>query len=148
MYDFNKFNKKKNPTWNYDTTDFDYVKTSDVFAKIASVPFIIHGVFLTSDNGFGEGAVLIADKCFVNAPKNFVSIAKEILNDDNAVNEINEHGAKVFIEKFYSKKYKRDGYSIVFCEDDSANAAEINPDEFTDITPENKPESKPKDVPF
>lgn len=148
MYDFNKFNKKKSPTWNYDTTDFDYVKTSDVYAKICELPFVIHGVFITHDNGYGEGAVLIADKCFVNAPKNFVPTAKEILNDDNAVSEINEHGTKVFIEKYYSKKYHRDGYSIVFCDDESVKAAEINPDDFTDITPEHKPESKTKDVPF
>lgn len=148
MFDFNKFNKKKSPTWNYNTSDFDYVKTSDVYAKIGDMPFNIHGVFITPDNGYGEGAVLIADKCFVNAPKNFVPTVKEILNDDNAVKEINEHGARVFIEQYYSKKYKRDGYSIVFFEDDDVKSAEINPDDFTDIPSETKTESKPKDVPF
>lgn len=148
MYDFNKFNKKKNPTWNYDTTDFEYVKTSDVYAKIGDKPFNVHGVFVTPDNGYGEGAVLIADKCFVNAPKNFVSTVKEILNDDNAVSEINEHGVQVFIEKYYSKKYHRDGYSIVFCEDNAVESADINPDDFTEIPSEKKTESAPKDVPF
>lgn len=148
MYDFRKFNTKKNPKWNYDTTDFTYVKTSDVCAKIGDSPFTIHGVFITHDNGYGDGAVLIADKCFVNAPKSFVSTAKEILNDDNAVNEINEHGVKVFIEKFYSKKYKRDGYNIEFFEDESVKSVEINPDDFTEIPSVKKTESTPKDVPF
>lgn len=148
MYDFNKFNKKKNPTWSYDTTNFEYVKTSDVCAKIGDKPFTIHGVFITPDNGYGEGAVLIADKCFVNAPKSFVPTAKEILNDTAAVNEINEHGTKVFIEKFYSKKYKRDGYNIEFFKDESVESAEINPDDFTDIPSEKKTETTHKDVPF
>lgn len=148
MYDFKKFNKKKNPTWSYDTSDFDYVKTSDVYAKIGDAPFNVHGVFITPDTGYGVGAVIIADKCFINAPKSFVETVNEILADDNAVKEINEHGTRMFIEKYYSKKYHRDGYAIYFYDDESTESVDINPNDFTELPSEKKTESTHKDVPF
>lgn len=72
-----------------------------------------YGCFVTPDNGYGEGGVIISDGFFVNAPKDFVQDIKAIRENPKAVEAINEGKETFRIEKFYAKKYKRDGYRIV-----------------------------------
>lgn len=100
-------------TWKIDTRDFEFKKVSDVFAKVGTKVLTMHGVF-TNTSKFGEQAVIILEKCMMNAPKNFVETAKIILDSKEMCDEINEKGVQFHIEKEHSKKYNSDYYVIKF----------------------------------
>lgn len=136
--DFTKFNSTGNKKWNHNTDGFEYYKTSEVFEKIKEKTLTMRGIFITPDNGYGKGAVIITDKFLLNTPSAFVSVAEEILSDDDAVKEIDSTGTKFHIETFVSKKFKRNGYKIVFGEYEYTN---INPNDF-------EPLPTDKDTPF
>ncbi len=107
-------NKKLNSIeWGYDTKDFEFKKCSEVELD---TPLKIHGVFITSDNGYGEGACAILDDSILNMPARFVPIVRDILDDQEAIAEINEGRAGIKVSTFISKKYKRTGYDIEFLE--------------------------------
>lgn len=131
--DFTKFNSTGNKKWKHNTDNFEYFKSSDVFGKIKEKTLTMRGIFITKDNGYGKGAVIITDKFLLNAPASFVSVAEQILSDDDAVNEIDSTGVRFHIETFVSKKFKRNGYKIVFGDFGESEITNINPNEFEPI---------------
>lgn len=97
--------------WGYETKDFPFKKCSEVELD---TPMKIHGVFVTADNGYGEGACAILDNAILNMPARFVDIVRDIIADQEAVTEIKEGRAGIKVSTFISKKYKRTGYDIEF----------------------------------
>ena len=92
---------KSNIKWNIETKDFEYKKAMDL--KVGKeYPF--YGCFITSDKGYGEGAVIITDEFFVNAPGSFVDNIREIIADPESVDAINEHTEKFKVEHYETDK--------------------------------------------
>lgn len=105
-----KFNRS-HVTWAKNTEGWDTYKKCKDLEEGKHYP--IYGCFISQDNGFGEGGVIICDGFFLNTPKDFVQDIKAIREDQEVINIINEGKETFRVEKFYSKKFKKDGYRIV-----------------------------------
>ncbi len=104
---FSKFNKGT-IDWEVDTKDWPYKKCSDL--KVDTLyPF--KGCFITADNGYGKGAVIISDGILVNVPQHFVDTARDIMADEEAVAQI-KAGHAGFKLGTYENKQKKVCYRV------------------------------------
>lgn len=97
-----KYNKNNRVDFGVDTKDWEFKKALEMYD--GEYPF--RGCFITKDNGYGEGVVIISDGYLVNAPTSFLDTAKELLADEEVINLIKK-GDEVFtLEHYESTKYK------------------------------------------
>lgn len=107
------FNKGKSIDWNYKTEGFEFKNASEL--EVGKV-YPIHGCFTTPDSGYGVGGIIILDDCLMNVPASYVDTVKDIMADEETVEEIKAGKAGVKIDTYVSKKFKRTGYSLEFVE--------------------------------
>lgn len=102
---------KNNVNWGIDTENWPYVKLADL-EQFKRYP--LHGCFITPDNGYGKGAVLISDQMLVNIPARYVDTVADIANTAEDVEQIRAGKAEFSYSEFMSEKYHRKGYRIDF----------------------------------
>ena len=113
-----RFNKARK--FDIDTTGFSYKKLSDCFGENgAKKVYKIAGVYINTKGKFDDAPVLavVDDKegYFVNLPSHLCDTAKEIINDDEAVNAINAGKLGFTIYTYTSNNAKgRTLYSVEF----------------------------------
>ena len=105
-----KFNRKSTK-WSIETEGFEYIKLKDL---TAGEHYPLRGMFISKDHGYGEGAVLITDKCYVNIPESNLELVKKILDDPESIELMDTGHAEFSYSVFRSEKYHRDGYSLEF----------------------------------
>lgn len=106
-----KFNSRKGKIWNVDNSEFSYIKLRDL-VEGKKYPFL--GCFISSDNGYGEGAVLITADYNVNVPSRYVPVFRAMMDDNETIEQANNGEAYFYYVTFYSEKYKRPGYELIF----------------------------------
>ena len=106
-------NYKGGIDWGIDTKEMDFAKCGEMEQE---TPLNVHGFFITSDNGYGRGAVAILDDVLLNLPQRYVETVDTILSDDEMIEEIKEGRVAIKISTFTSKKYKKVGYDVTFVE--------------------------------
>lgn len=106
-----KFNSKKSVDWGVNTEGYVFKKTSELKLNTS---YAFKGCYVSADNGFGEGAVIITDGFFVNCPQRMVKTIKEILDDAEAVEEIKAGKETFHVETYFNKKQKKELFDIVF----------------------------------
>lgn len=106
-----KYNSKRSVDWGVDTTGYVFKKAADLKKDIK---YPVRGLYISSDNGFGEGAVIITDGFMVNCPQRMVETFKKILDDAEAVEDIKAGKETFHVETYYNKKQKKDLFDIVF----------------------------------
>ena len=105
-YNSGDFNK-----WAVDNKDFPYIKLNELVPG-RDYPFL--GCFVSPDNGYGEGAVLITADFNVNCPGRYVDQFKKMQHDKEVEAEANSGRAFFRYTVFKSEKYNRDGYRLEF----------------------------------
>lgn len=60
--------------------------------------YTVRSIYINGKGKYGDEPVIVCDECLVNAPKHVVDVCKQILQDDEAILDIN-HGKVGF--KFY-----------------------------------------------
>lgn len=104
-----RFNKASNKfTFNGD--NLDYVKLSEL--EIGK-EYTIRGFFINTKSRFGDHAVIISDTFKADLPGHLLNVVIDIINDEDAVNEINAGTEKFFVTT-YSDKNGVTRYSIEF----------------------------------
>lgn len=106
-------NYKGGIDWGINTKNMDFTKCGEM---PQGTPLKLYGVFITSDNGYGRGAVAILDDTLMNMPQRYVKVVESILDDDEMVQEIKDGKVAIEISEFVSKKYKKVGYDVMFVE--------------------------------
>lgn len=106
-------NHKPNTQWDVDTTNFEFKKCSEM-PQNENIP--IYGLFITKDRGYGKGCVAILEHCFLTLPQRMVEDVEEYLQHDEVVEDIKANKWAVNIQEFFSEKYKRKGYDVLFVE--------------------------------
>lgn len=107
----NRFNKGNKIDWNYETEGFEFKSPSEM--ELDKV-YPMHGVFTTPDSGYGVGGVIICDDCLLNVPQSYVDTVKEILADQEAIEQIKAGKLGFKVGTYQSRKFKRTGYSVEF----------------------------------
>lgn len=83
---------------------------------------VIRGFFPNTKGKFGTQYVMIAELdgkkgiSLVDLPKHMTEVCSEICEDKEAVEEINKGECHFHTEKYYSKKFDKECYGIVFDE--------------------------------
>ena len=106
-----KFNTKKSVDWGVNTEGYVFKKASDLKLE---TKYSVKGLYISSDNGFGEGAVIITDGFMVNCPQRLVEKFKQIMDDAEAVESIKAGNETFHAEKYFNKKQKKELFDIIF----------------------------------
>ena len=114
-----KFNNRK---FTADTTGFGYIKLADLYKEYGSeTVFKLLGVYINNRSKYGEEPVCSATDrkgkgYYINLPKFLLSKVKDILEDEEAIKDINAGLAGFTIRKYHNVTYDKDCYSIEFCD--------------------------------
>lgn len=108
-----RFNQSAVIDWEFNTEGFQYRKLKDL---PENVTFRLRGCFVTPDQGYGPGAVLITDHEFINIPQRYVQTLADIREDPEAVAEIKAGKAGFHYTTFKSRNNGGTGYNVVFDE--------------------------------
>ena len=110
---FSKYRRNMSIDWGIDTTDFPFVKCSEMPLD-EKIP--IFGFFITPDSGYGEGAILILEHELLSLPQRYVEDIKKFMDDSEVVKTVKDQKAGIIITTFESKKYKKQGFDVEFTE--------------------------------
>lgn len=113
-FDFASEFNHKGRLFTIDTEGFEGHKASEVYEAVKDAPLIMKGVFINKDTGYGESVSVVTPNSIIYFGKTNLEAAHSIRDNQKAVNSINEKGAFFRIKTFYSKKFKKDGYSFEF----------------------------------
>lgn len=106
-----KYNKGQN--------QFTYRLQSEEFKKLADLEigtqYLIRGLFISRKGKFGDHPVAVGNDFFIDLPKNSLDTVKEILQDDDAVQDINDCKVAIVPETYTSTKYNKEfvGFNFV-----------------------------------
>ena len=106
-----KINSQKSVDWGVNTEGYVFKKASDLKLE---TKYSVKGLYISADNGFGEGAVIITDGFMVNCPQRMVEKFKQIMGDPEAVESIKAGKETFHVETYYNKRQKKDLFDIVF----------------------------------
>lgn len=101
-----KYNKRK--LFDIDTTGFEYVTPIDLVTKHGlDYVYPLRAIYINSKSKYGESPVFATDSCFVNIPSHMTETAKQILDDEKAVEQINngQVGIKMYAYTKDDKPY-------------------------------------------
>lgn len=101
---------RKNP-FTFDSSALPYIKVRDLEPG-KSYP--LRSMFITPDNGYGEGAVLVTDFANVNVPQRYVDTIRGVWDDPESVDQVNRGEGSFHYVVGYSKKFKKETYDIIF----------------------------------
>lgn len=108
-----KFNKQR--IFDVDTTGFQYVKLSDLFKQNgADCQYMVRAIYINTKSVFGNAPIIATDKFFVNLPSYMLTTAREILDDDESVEQIKAGKVAFVVREYMQKKYNRVCYGINF----------------------------------
>lgn len=97
--------------WAVDNSEFSYVKLNEL---VKNQRYPLFGFYVTKDNGFGEGAVLITADFNINIPNRYVDLLRKMAQDPQVVEEINDGRGWFSYDTFISDRYHREGYRLTF----------------------------------
>lgn len=111
-----KFNGRK---FNIDTTGFEYKSLAEMFSEYqlddgSEVIFPLTGVFINTKGHYGDAPVFTTASEYVNIPAHMLSTAKQILEDDEAIRDINDGIVGFTIYKYHSEAYNKECYGVAF----------------------------------
>ena len=99
-----KFNSKGNAFTYRAPEGTPYKKLKDLYnKKHPDEVWTILGAFVHNGQ-YGENAVLVTKNCYVNLPDHMVQRVKDLINDDEVVDQINKGGAGFRIYEYENSK--------------------------------------------
>lgn len=107
------FSKKYNTErlFDIDTTDFEYISLKELYEDEEKV-YTVHGVYINTKGLFDDAPVVAISNSYVNLPAHMTAMCKEMLNDKQAIDAINNGEVGFTIYKYVQKTFNRDCYSI------------------------------------
>lgn len=102
------FNKVE---WGVDTKELKFKKCSELEVG-REYPLL--GCFITPDNGYGLGAVLITEGFLVNVSNRLVETIQEICNNADDIEQIKSGKAGFKISTYESKQFHKTCYDVEF----------------------------------
>jgi hypothetical protein len=94
-----------------DNSEFSYIHIKEL---VPGREYPLFGCFVSKDNGYGEGAVLITAEYNVNVPARYIQEIRQILAAPEMIRQINDGKAAFKYTVGFSEKYKKDMYLITW----------------------------------
>jgi len=115
---FEKFNRgsKFNPI---NTEGFEYRKLEELYKEYGEEMEYPVKALHVNKTKYGESVVATTDGYFINLPSHVVNDVKEIIENDELVQMINDGRVSITIYEYYSHKYNGTFYGIKWVEKDN-----------------------------
>jgi len=111
----NKYNKK--PLFEYDNNKKrEFAKLRDLVSidGVGQKNYVVHALFINKKSRFGEEPIIVTENNMVNAPRHLLDTVKDMREDEEVINLINN---RMVAFKIYSYSGKNgDGYSVEWIE--------------------------------
>lgn len=99
-----KHNRREN-RFKVDTEGFEFRKLGDLFnAKLPDAVFHVYGLYINRKSKYGESPFAASDGYFISLPSHLVDVVKDILNDDEAIEQMNAGRAGLVIRTYEDDK--------------------------------------------
>lgn len=108
-----KYNRTRK--FDIDTTGFEYAALADLFNDNgANKVYPVCGIYINTKGKFNDSPVIATDKCYVNFPAHMTDTCREILQDADAIDEINKGHVGFKIYTYHQAKYDKDCFGVEF----------------------------------
>ena len=99
-----KHNRREN-RFTVDTEGFSFKKLSDLYnPKKPDAVFSVYGLYINRKGKYGDSPFAASDGYFISLPSHLVDVVKDILNDDEAVAQMNSAKAGLIIRTYDDNK--------------------------------------------
>lgn len=121
---FKKFNKSKK--FNFDTQGLDYFSLEELYEELnetadgnfnpESNPIPVKAIYINTKGKYDPAPVVGIDGALVNLPAHLLETAEELINDEKAVEMINQGHCGMVISYYWMQKYNKTCYTVEFTE--------------------------------
>lgn len=99
-----KHNRREN-RFKVDTEGFEFKKLGDLYdAKKPDTVFSVYGLYINRKGKYGDSPFAASDGYFISLPAHLVDVVKEILADDESIEQINRSEAGLVIRTYEDDK--------------------------------------------
>ena len=113
-----KYNKVKR--FDVNTDGFEYKKLEELYKEGEVNIFPLKALYINTKGKFGDRPLAVTDKCFVNLPNHLLETVREMLNDTELIDAINDDKVAFEIYAYEDKTYNKLCYSINWVDCDEA----------------------------
>lgn len=108
------YNRGRNPFTFKAGEDFEYWSLKNLYAtnKVDQV-YVLRGLFINTTSKYGPQGVAVLGDRYVNLPKHMTAVVEDILQDQEAIQQINECRAGFKIYDYMNQNGNK-SYSIEF----------------------------------
>lgn len=109
-----KFNKGKGNKFNFKLDDVaGYISLENLFNKNPEKIYDVKALYINTKSRFGDAPCVAIDPVtIVNLPKHLLETVKEMINDDECVDAINNNEVKFKIYSYYDETFNITCYSV------------------------------------
>lgn len=88
-----------------DTTGFEFKKLGDLYdAKKPDMVYSVYGLYINRKGKYGESPFAASDGYFISLPAHLTDVVKAILNDSEAIEQMNTSKAGLVIRPYDDDK--------------------------------------------
>ena len=110
------FNKK--PLFTVNTDDYKYISMETAYEQYGEdYEYCALGFYINLYSEYNdEEPVVATDKEYINLPYHLLKDIKSIISNPQAVKAVNAGECSFKIRKYYKKRYKKECYTVEWCE--------------------------------
>lgn len=109
----NRFNKGKK--FNFNTEGLEFSTLKEEFEKNGEEHvYTLKSIFINTKSKYGHHPIFATETFLVGCPQHMLETANEILNDNEAINAINNNKVGFTIYLYKAEKFDTDAYGIKF----------------------------------
>lgn len=109
-----KFNKGKGNKFNFKPDEgAGYISLENLFNKNPEKIYDVKALYINTKSRFGDAPCVVIDPFnIVNLPKHLLETVKEMINDDECVDAINNNEVKFKIYSYNDKTFNKTCYGV------------------------------------
>lgn len=108
-----RFNKGKK--FDFNTEGLEFTSLADLYNNNGEENiYLLKAIFINTKSKFGDTPVFASTDFVVNVPQHLLDTVKDILNDEDAIADINNNKVGFTIYPYKSEKFNVDTFGIKF----------------------------------
>lgn len=110
----NKYNVAVNPFSFQSDSTFEFNSLADLYSEDPEQIWILRAIWINPETKFGEQPVFTLNDRYINIPSHMLQRCKDIINDEEAVQQINDCKLGFTVYQYTDKKFGKLCYSVKF----------------------------------
>lgn len=92
----------------FEFTTLDELYTNNGIDRV----YPVKALYINTKSKYGDHPVVVTDSAFVDVPKHLIDTVKEMMNDEECIDAINNGHVGFTVYSYIDKRYKRTCYSV------------------------------------